>query len=344
MNTIINSLALIADAAEYFDRSTSAAWKIRASLTNMLVWTANGLIYAQNQQDGERLHKARVVMATLRVWARDCNTSSFALDLTPGSVRKTLGLERQLDVHAEATRLARAKCLATRSASRFAEHYRHAAASIEERMRQREANVAEISDILADTGFVLDGQIFDGRGYDTTYDNEFVSDNDLYDEDAVTDQHDKLAEVIGNALEAMLNECEVQLASAITSPKIARLSGYRKGIVEMMRVVGVDTEALAKRQVALERQIQSAIQSVEGDNAKLDEAIEAELAALATPAEPTPVESLAGKPVSLSYEQRKADETARAAEREADAKRRSEAARKAAATRAKNKLAQQQQA
>ena len=91
MNTIINNLSLIADAAEYFDRATSAAWRIRAALTNMAVWAANSYVYLEeNQPDSERLHRDRIKLSTIRTWIRDCNASSFVLDLTPGNVRKTL--------------------------------------------------------------------------------------------------------------------------------------------------------------------------------------------------------------------------------------------------------------
>ena len=130
MNKIVNNLAQIADAAEYFDRKTGAAWKIRGALTNMLVWSANGLLYANQTNDPERIFKARTELATLRIWARDANTSSFVLDLTPSNVRRTLGLERQVDVHEEAVRMARMKCIQIRSTSRFQQFYKDAVSSI----------------------------------------------------------------------------------------------------------------------------------------------------------------------------------------------------------------------
>ena len=139
MNPIINSLSLIADAAEYLDRSTSAAWRIRAALTNMAVWAANSYVWLEeNQPDSERLHRDRIKLSTIRCWLRDCNTSSFALDLTPGNVRKTLGLERITDPHEDACRIARTKCMQTRSAANFAKYYTSALELAEARKQQRE--------------------------------------------------------------------------------------------------------------------------------------------------------------------------------------------------------------
>ena len=46
MNKTVTNLSLIADTAEYLDRATSAAWRIRSSLQGMAVWSANAFISA----------------------------------------------------------------------------------------------------------------------------------------------------------------------------------------------------------------------------------------------------------------------------------------------------------
>ena len=95
-NLVITNITLIADAAEYFDRKIGSAWKIRAAVTNMLVWAANRVITLEKNPNADRdqLVDARIVLATLRVWARDMNTTSLSLDLLHDSIRRTLGLDR----------------------------------------------------------------------------------------------------------------------------------------------------------------------------------------------------------------------------------------------------------
>ena len=312
MNPIINSLSLIADAAEYLDRSTSAAWRIRAALTNMAVWSANGYVWLEeNQPDSERLHRDRIKLSTIRCWLRDCNTSSFVLDLTPGNVRKTLGLERITDPHEDACRIARTKCMQTRSAANFAKYYTSALELAEARKQQRERSVERIANILSDHGWTLEGQVFDARGYDTLYESPtFVSDEDLADEDLMETEIDKLSDTLANALEAMYVEVDNQLAGAIVTAKINRLAGYKVAIEQMMQVVGVDKAVLAKRQVQLEQQLETERKLLDERAGNLNEQIEAQMAAMQAP---TPAPEAPATPKVKPAAERKAAREARLA-------------------------------
>ena len=316
MNSIINSLSLIADAAEYLDRATSAAWRIRAALTNMAVWSANGYVWLEeNQPDSERLHRDRIKLSTIRCWLRDCNTSSFVLDLTPGNVRKTLGLERITDPHEDACRIARTKCMQTRSAANFAKYYTSALELAEARKQQREHSVERIANLLSDHGWTLEGQVFDARGYDTLYEAPtFVSDEDLADEDLMEVEIDKLTDVLANALEAMYVEVDNQLAGAIVTAKINRLAGYKVAIEQMMQVVGVDKAVLAKRQVQLEAQLEAERKLLDSKAQTLDEQIEAQMAAIQAP---TPAPETTKPKVKPAAERKAAREARLAAKADA---------------------------
>lgn len=294
MNKIITNLAQIAQAAEYFDKKTSAAWRIRSCLTNMAVWAANSYIRAKKSMDVEQECKAAVRLATLRTWMRDCNESSFVLDLTPSAVRKTLGLERVVDIHEEACREARFKCIQTRSAANFKKFYDAAVSAFTERQRQREENVESIAELLSDNTIAVSHEMSD---YFKAFMHEDIAPGDiedqkLYDDAAVEQEADTLAECVANALEAMYDVCEQQLAAAITTDKVQRLTGYHHGIMQMMQVVGVDTKRLAQRRVALEAQIAAMADQAKASVASIDADIEAQLAAMAEPqpeAEPEPV-------------------------------------------------------
>lgn len=290
MNKIITNLPQIAQAAEYFDKKTSAAWRIRSCITNMLVWAANSYIRAKHSMDVEQECKAAVRLATLRTWMRDCNESSFVLDLTPSAVRKTLGLERVVDIHEEACREARFKCIQTRSALNFKKFYDAAVSAYTERMRQREENVESIANILSDSTIAVSHEMSDY--FKAFMHNNIaagdVEDTMLYDDASVEQEADTLAECVANALEAMYDVCETQLAAAITTDKVQRLTGYHHGIMQMMQVVGVDTKRLAQRRVALEAQIATMADQAKASVASIDADIEAQLASMTTPAEPQP--------------------------------------------------------
>lgn len=280
MNKIVNNLAQIADAAEYFDRKTGAAWKIRGALTNMAVWACNSYLYAIKADNIERIARSMVEVSTLRSWVHDSNCNAFTLDLTPSAVARTLGLERVVDVHEEACRSARQKCIQTRSALHFKKYYDAAIAAFEEQRRARQENVDRIAALLSDADWPLSGPLVDH--FATFMGMKFVSeasDLDLYDDQAVERQADQLAETVGNALEAMYDVCEAELAAAITADKVQRLTSYHRAINNMLVITGVDMKKLgerrAKLEAAIEAQIATASQSVQDIDASIAEQITA---------------------------------------------------------------------
>ena len=295
MNEVINNLGQIAAAAEYFDRKTGAAWKLRAVITNAVVWAANRVWTLQNDENAPRemLCKAMITLATLRCWARDVDSTALSLDLTPGAVRRTLGLERKIDAHDEACRVARTKCIQRRSAAKFQEFYNAAIQALDDQRKAREAAVESIANLISDNGFSWDGEFTDMRGYDVLLSKgSFLDDTDLYDDDSVELQTDRLAETVAGVLEGMCLECEADLAAALTTTKINRLSAYAQGIDQMMKIVGIDTAKLARRQVELERQLDSELNKVEAKIKTVDADIEGEISKLmaqqdAEPQEPT---------------------------------------------------------
>lgn len=285
MNKIVNNLAQIADAAEYFDKKTGAAWKIRSALTNMVVWACNAHLYALKTDSAERITKSMVEVATLRSWVHDSSRNAFVLDLTPASVRKTLGLERVVDTHEEAVRSARQKCIQTRSALNFKKYYDSAIAAFDEQRKSREEAVEQIAELISDNEFAPSHEV--ASHFETFMNLSIVgttiSDADLYDDAAVERQADQLAETVGNALEAMYDVCDAELASAITQDKVNRLSGYHKAITNMMKITGVDMTKLAQRRVKLEALIEAQISLVDASTADIDKSIAEQLA------EPAPV-------------------------------------------------------
>ena len=282
MNKIVNNLAQIADAAEYFDRKTGAAWKIRSSLTNMIVWACNAHLYARKSDSVERMVSTMVVVSTLRTWVHDssCNAFDLVLDLTPAAVRKTLGLERVVDVHEEAVRSARQKCIQTRSAMNFKKYYDAAITAFDEQRRTREEAVETIAELISDNEWALSHDVADylETFLGTKVVGTTISDADLYDDGAVERQSDQLAETLGNALEAMYDVCDVELGAAITAEKINRLTGYHKAITNMMTIVGVDTSKLAMRRAKLEQLIEQQISLAEQSVKDIDESIAEQLA------------------------------------------------------------------
>lgn len=283
MNEVINNLGQIAAAAEYFDRKTGAAWKLRTVITNAVVWAANRVWTLKNDEQAPRemLCKAMITLATLRCWTRDVDSTALSLDLTPGAVRRTLGLERKIDAHDEACRVARTKCIQRRSAAKFQEFYKAAIQALDDQRKTREAAVESITNLISDNGFSWDGEFTDVRGYNVLLNNgSFLDDTDLYDDDSVELQADRLAETMADVLEGMHLECEAELASALTTAKINRLSAYAQGIDRMMKIVGIDTAKLARRQVELERQLKSELHKIEDKIKSVDADIEGEISKL----------------------------------------------------------------
>ena len=296
MNKIVTNLSFIADAAEYFDKKTSAAWKIRSCLTNMLVWSANSLIYAMQSNDKQRIQNQQVVVATLRCWMRDCKDSSFSLDLTESTVGNTLGLNKPVDVHEDAKRIARQKCLQARSALRFEEYYKGALLAAEEQLNRKKSVISDIAAILSDNGFIFNGEFIDGAGYQHLYNEEFVRDEDLYYDATVERQADQLAECVANCLESMYDVCEQEYASAIVANKVNRLQGYKAAIKSMMAIVGVDESKLEKRRQLIEKQIKDQMDLLDHQVVDVNAEIEAKIIALNAPAEPAPAEPAPAEP------------------------------------------------
>lgn len=283
MNEVINNLGQIAAAAEYFDRKVGSAWKLRAVITNAVVWAANRVWTLQNDENAPRemLCKAMITLATLRCWARDVDSTALSLDLTPGAVRKTLGLERKVDAHDEACRVARTKCIQRRSAAKFQEFYNEAIQALDDQRLARENAVEAIANLISDTGFAWSGEFIDFRGYDVMLDTgSSLDDTDLYDDASVELQADRLGETVAGILETMHLECEAELAGALTTAKITRLSAYSEGIRQMMRIVGIDTAKLARRQVELEAQLEKELTKVNEKVSNINADIEGEITKL----------------------------------------------------------------
>jgi len=292
-NIVIANITLIADAAEYFDRKIGSAWKIRAAMTTALVWAANRVINMEKNKNAEpdQLVDVRVTLATLRVWAKDMNTTSLTLDLLHGSIRRTLGLEREADPHVEACRVARDKCQRARSAVRFTEFYNAAREALDEQRRQREEAVESIAWLLSQDGFSASDLVRTDSLVVTNQD-EFVLDEEIYDENMVEYQFDQLSERIANVLESMHVQCDAELSAAIVTHKITRLSSFMTAIESMMDIVGVDKSKLVRRQVVLEKQMDEAETKIKASMQTINADIEGEIGKLmaqqnAEPQEPT---------------------------------------------------------
>ena len=190
---------------------------------------------------------------------------------------RTLGLERVVDIHVEAVRSARQKCIMTRSALSFKKYYNEAIAAHENQMAQRKANVEAISNLVSDNQFLMTHELadhFEYRGLGNFEPESFVDDKDLYDDAAVERQSDQIAETVGNALEAMYDVCDAELAGAITADKVNRLTGYHRAITNMMSITGVDMAKLGMRRAKLEALIEEQIVAANMAARKLDDEIE----------------------------------------------------------------------
>ena len=292
MNVAIENIALISTAAEYFGRVTSADFKLRSTMVNMAVWATRSYLTLSQRADADLTNvcRAAVVMATIRKWVHTVERDGFSLDLTPDNVRRSMGLHKELDIHAEACSVARNKCLQTRSAAKFLQFYKEAIATLEEKRRMNTEMVEEIANMLSDTSVSWDGEFIDARGVSQVLINGVLSDDDLYDEDAVETQADRIAETMAQVLEAMHVECERQFSSALTDSKINKLSAYKTSIERCMNAIGVNTSRLAQRQVALEQQLAAAESKLNEGVKSIDQDIEAQMAAAMTHVETAKVE------------------------------------------------------
>ena len=341
MNKIINNLALITDCCEYHDKATSAAWKLRACLTNMFVWAANSYLYAVKTDSIAQRSAATIKLATLRTWMRDVNSTGFNLDLLPAAIAKTLGLEREVDIHEEAKRSARQKCMMSRSPANFKKFYQAAIDKFEQQRTERQAAVSQIADLLSDSQVFVDHTLADHweyRDIASFQPNEFVEDIDLYDEASVETENDKLAECLGNILEALDQINTAVLANTIIESKAAKLSGFTLGISSMMDIVGVDKSRLAARQERLDAQLKAAEKAIDAEAKSMDEVIEAQLAEIQQPL----VNHSAAKVTTIKSDARLARERAEAIDAEAKAEyKKAQAKAKRAAKRGSKTLAEQ---
>lgn len=296
MNVAIENIALISTAAEYFGRATGADWKLRSTMVSMAVWATRSYLTLSQRADADLTNvcRAAVVMATIRKWVHTIEADGFSLDLTSDSVRRAMGLNRELDIHAEACSVARNKCIQMRSATRFMEFYKNATATLEGQRRTNTELVEEIANMLSDTSVTWEGEFIDCRGEPLlvkgvketrlgsdcyVFTGGVLSDDDLYDEDAVETQADRIAETMAQVLEAMHVECERQFSGALTDSKINKLSAYKISIERCMNAIGVNTNRLAQRQVTLEQQLKAAEAKVNEGAKSINQDIEAQMAA-----------------------------------------------------------------
>lgn len=300
MNVAIENIALISTAAEYFGRITSADFKLRSTMVSMAVWATRSYLTLSQRADADLTNvcRAAVVMATIRKWVHTVERDGFSLDLTSDSIRRSMGLHKELDIHAEACKVARNKCLQMRSAARFLEFYKNATASLEEQRRMNTELVEEIANMLSDTSINWEGEFIDCRGepimiegakekkgHPGVFEGGILTDDDLYDEDAVETQADRIAETMAQVLEAMHFECERQFSGALTDSKINKLSAYKTSIERCMNAIGVNTNRLAQRQIALEAQLKAAEEKANEGAKNVDDEIAAQMEAAAALAE-----------------------------------------------------------
>lgn len=278
----ISSLPLITSAAEYFDRDTGAAWKLRSLFTNMAVWAARSHLNLRDNEtaDLSNVCASAVRLATIRKICHTVQADGFMLDMTGDAVRRTLGLHKELDLHAEACRVARQKCMQRRQATQFQAFYNTAMTALVETRERNELLVEEIASTLADNSIEWFGEFIDNRGMPTLYpDGSKITDDDLYDEDAIERNIDQIEETIATILESMHSECERRMFGALTTRQIDKLSGFLGSIESMMSVVGINKEAMAKRQVNLQAQMAAAeAEATAKANAQMKEILEQEQA------------------------------------------------------------------
>lgn len=292
MNVAIENIALISTAAEYFGRATGADWKLRSTLVSMAVWATRSYLTLSQRADADLTNvcRAAVVMATIRKWVHTIEADGFSLDLTSDSVRRAMGLHEELNIHAEACSVARNKCIQMRSAAKFLQFYKNATATLEEQRRTNTELVEEIANMLSDTSINWDGEFIDARGVSQVLIDGVLSDDDLYDEDAVETQADRIAEKMAQVLEAMHVECERQFSGALTDSKINKLSAHKTSIERCMNAIGVNTNRLAQQQVALEQQLKAAEAKVNEGAKSVDDEIAAQMAAAMAHVETAKVE------------------------------------------------------
>lgn len=252
MHPIIKNLALIADAAEYFDKRLGSAWRIRSALENTAIWSANALIHARKANDKARIVQAAATLGTVRSWIRECNTTSFAIHLTPAIVAKVMRVDDDMDVHGEACKIARNQCMRARSAADFKRYYDKARAMLEDRIADKSEVSEQIVALLQEDHFI------DPDG------GQRITDLEIYDDDTAEKELERLTERVGKVLDLLEVTCNQELEEAITSGKRDRLLTYQNDIRAMMEIVGIDQSGVAARQARLEASINAQMQDVSG--------------------------------------------------------------------------------
>lgn len=286
MNKLVSNIPLFSTALEYFDRQTGSAWRLRSCLTGMGVWSSNAHLWALQSGDPEAISKSMIVLATVRTWLHEVSNDGFALDLTTSNIRKTLGLDKVVDTHEEAKRLARIKCIKARSAARFTEWYRNTFDALDEQRKRREESVEQIFELLTGTGFeptddVADHlQTFHAAPHNT---NGYFTDTDLYDEAATERQLDQLSECLANVLVTAREACDTEYSASITEAKVAKLGGFLKALTMGLEIVGVDTKKLATRRAKLDELLDKEATKVDGEVKSLDEQIAEQMTTLSQP-------------------------------------------------------------
>ena len=300
MNKHVNAIPLFSTALEYFDRKTGGAWRLRSCLTSMAVWAGNGHLYALQSGDPDSIAKSMIQLATLRTWMHSVREDGFVLDFTSTAVAKTLGLDKHVDAHVEASRIARDKCIRSRSATKFVQYYKNAMNQLDETRRRREESVEQITELLATSWFSLTADVADyfgtmcGLPVDHFDGLAHISDAILYDDAAVERQADQLAECLANVLTSASEVCEAEYSGAITEAKIAKLTGFRNGIRMGMEQVGINLNQLAKRKHALDALIDAQAATLDAEVQTLDEQIAAAQAQVAPDAASPKVTTVKG--------------------------------------------------
>jgi hypothetical protein len=236
MNKIVNNLPLIASALEYYDPKTGGAWRVRNALTGAVIWSAHRVLKLKEQsvrevlvevamhgEDppvGMSLEALRIIEAlktfhTTLTWANDAQDGSFILDLSERGVENALGLTRKVDVHGDACKLAREKCMRIRNAKRFVEYYKEALAQVEE---QRKTRMQMVDGIV--------GMINEGAHHA------------YYDEDCATREAERIEEAIFTALEATHAAAKADLDGAVSPTKINRASAAVTALETMYKALG----------------------------------------------------------------------------------------------------------
>jgi hypothetical protein len=244
MNQIISKLPLIWEAAEYFEKQCGSSWVLKSFFQRTFIWSAYSVLSANSFGDKRKELSATAKLCALRVWIDNLSNNGILLELDRSSVEKTLGVGREIDVHTEACSIARKHCMRARSATDFRRYYFNAVDTINEREEFKLNSVDKIVTLLGERKSV---------DPDT---GEIISDLDRYDDRFVEREIDMLHETLAKVVESLDVECREQLKRTVSSTTRSRLMGHLDKIHEMARLVGVEPERIANRQIDLDAEIE----------------------------------------------------------------------------------------